>query len=249
MLQYFLSENLKIKNTFLKKMVWIMPILTVLLSFFLAANYFQVDSYNWWYTLMLPGSVSLTCTLQSKIDGSMKNRAVLSLPVDLKKIWVAKVFVGIKNLSISCLIIFLSVQLSSLVINRQAIGEMPFLNSLLATILLIVTFMWQIPLCMFLGNKIGVFSTVLINVPLNIIFTILSVEKYWWAIPFSYPARLMCPVLKILPNGLLAKPGSQTFTPELLNYSSIPFGVSISIILLLAITYFTARWFEKQEVI
>lgn len=249
MFQYFLSENLKIKNTFLKKMVWIMPILTISLSFFLAASYFQVDSYNWWYAMMLPGTVSLSCALLSKVDGSMKNRAVLALPVNLKKIWIAKVLVGIKSLSISCIIIFLSVQLSPLVIDRQVIGEISFLNSLLATILLIITFMWQIPLCMFLGNKIGIFLTLLINVPLNIIFTILSVKKYWWAIPFSYPARLMCPVLKILPNGLLAKPGSQTFTPELLNYWSIPFGVSISIILLLAVTYFTARWFEKQEVI
>jgi ABC-2 type transport system permease protein len=248
MFQYFLSENLKIKNTFLSKLTWVMPILTILLSMLLAATYFQIDNYNWWYTMMLPGLLSLSCALLSRVDGSMKNRGVLSLPIDLKKIWIAKVLVGIKNITLACIVIFVCAQLSPLVVNIQAKGEFPFVNSLVATVLLIITFMWQIPLCMFLGYKIGLFPTALINLVLNIIFTILSVGECWWAIPFTYPARLMCPVLKILPNGLLAEPGSQTFKPELLDTWVIPFGVLVSLILFLAITYLTAKWFKAQEV-
>lgn len=245
--QYFLSENLKIKNTFLKKLTWFMPMLTILLSMFLAQDYFQVDSYNWWYIMMLPGTVSLSCALLSRIDGAMKNRAILSLSIDLKKVWIAKVLVGVKNLAISCMIIFVSAQLSPLIIKTQGVTQISLLSGLAAALILIITVMWQVPLCLFLGNKIGLFPTTLINLLMNIIFTIIAVEKYWWVMPFSYPARLMCPVLKILPNGLVAKPGSQTFTPEVLHYWVVPFAIIVSILLFVGITYLTARWYKKRE--
>ncbi len=41
MLKYFISENMKINHTFVKKLVWIAPIMVILLSGFLASNYFQ----------------------------------------------------------------------------------------------------------------------------------------------------------------------------------------------------------------
>lgn len=249
MLKYFSSENLKIKNTFLSKLTWIMPMLTILIAFFLTANYFQIDSYNWWYTMMLPGFVSLSCSLLSKVDGIMKNRAVLSLPVDMKKVWVAKVLVGIKNLAVACSIIFVCSQLEPILIGSQMLGKFSILTCIAATVLLIITFMWQVPLCMFLGNKIGIFPTTLINMLMNFIFAILSIKKYWWVIPYSYPARLMCPVLKVLPNGLLAQPGSQTFTPDVLSYTAIPIGVSVSVVLFLVLTYFTAKWYKTREAI
>ncbi|MHC1685077.1 MAG: lantibiotic immunity ABC transporter MutE/EpiE family permease subunit [Clostridiaceae bacterium] len=249
MLGYLLSENIKIRRTFLKKFIWIAPMLTMLLSLFLARDYFQIDSYNWWYVMMLPGTVSLSCSLLSRVDGSMKNRSVMSLPVNLKKLWVAKVLIGIKNLVTSCMIIFIVGQLISLFIHSNTMIKIPFLNGLWGTLLLIITFMWQVPLCMFLGNKIGLFPTTLLNVAANILFGVMAVEKFWWIVPFSYPARLMCPVLRILPNGLLAQPGSQTFTPELLNYLVIPFASVISLILFIGVTYLTAKWFDKQEAV
>lgn len=249
MLQYFLSENLKTKNTFSNKLVWIMPMLTIILSLFLTADYFQVDSYNWWYTMMLPGFISLYGAMLGRLDGSMKNRALLPLPIDLKKVWLAKVLVGIKNLSIACFIIFLCTQFTPFISPEHAIGKFTIFNCLFATVLLIITFMWQLPLCMVMGKKIGLFATTFISLVINIISTILAVKGFWWANPFSYPARLMCPVLKILPNGLLAEAASVTFTPEVMNVWVIPFGVIVSSVLLLITTYLTINWFERQEVI
>ena len=57
----------------------------------------------------------------------------------------------------------------------------------------------------------------------------------------------MCPILKILPNGLMAVLESQTFVPEVLDISQIPFALTVSIILFILITYVTAKWYEKQE--
>ncbi|NFH70160.1 lantibiotic immunity ABC transporter MutE/EpiE family permease subunit [Clostridium botulinum] len=248
MLKYFLAENKKIKNTFLNKLVWLAPILTILLSMFLAVDYFQVDSYNWWYTMMLPGSLSLGCCLLSRIDGKMKNKAVISLPIDLKKVWFAKILIGIKNLAISCIIILVCSQLGVVLINLESMKEISVINRIYATILLIITFMWQVPLNIFLENKIGLFGTVILSLVANIFFGIMAVKSYWWMIPFSYPFRIMCPVLGVLPNGLMAVPESQTFTPEVLSYSSIPFSIIVSTSLFLILTYLSAKWYERREV-
>lgn len=248
MVRYFLSENLKIKNTFLSKLTWIMPMLTVIFTILIEPMNFQHGSYNFWYVMILPGVASLIFALLSKVDGVMKNKAVLSLPLDLRKVWLAKVLVGIKSMSISCTIIFLAAQLSPIFISIKLEKEIPVFMGLVAIIILVITFAWQIPLCIYLGNKIGLFQTVLISIFLNFVFSILSVKSFWWAIPFTYPARLMCPVLKILPNGLAAEPGSITFTPELLNIWNIPLGLSISIGLFFVVTYLTAKWYKSQEV-
>ena len=249
MLKYILAENKKTKNTFLNKLVWLAPLLTILLSMFLAVNYFQIDSYNWWYTMMLPGSLALGCCLLSRIDGKMKNTAVISLPIDLKKVWFAKILIGIKNLSISCIIILFCSELGVVLINLESMKEISLINRIYATILLIITFMWQVPLNIFLENKIGLFGTVILSLVANLFLGIMAVKSYWWMIPFSYPSRMMCPVLVILPNGLLAVPESQTFTPEVLSYSSVPYGLIVSIILFLAISYITSIWYERKEVL
>lgn len=249
MFKYFLSENIKMKHTFVEKLSWIAPSFVILLSISLAAIYFQVDSYNWWYVTILPGTVALSCALLSKIDGGIKNRAVISLPVELKKVWIAKVLIGIKNLFISCMIIFIAAQLSVFFVNINPVSKIPTLNGLAATLILIITYMWQVPLCLFLGNKIGLFPTIILSLASNVICGVMAIEEYWWMIPFAYPSRLMCPVLKVLPNGLLAEPASQTFTPQLLDTWVIPFGISVSFILFLIITYVTAKWFAIQEAI
>lgn len=249
MIKYFLSENMKIRHTFVEKLTWIAPTLVIMLSILLTARYFQVDSYNWWYSMMLPGTLALSCALTSKIDGTMKNRAVISLPVVLQKVWIGKVLIGIKNLVISCSIIFIAAQVSVFVVNIDPITKISTFNGLTAILILIITYMWQIPLYLFLGNKLGLFPTIIFSLGFNVICGALSVEEYWWMIPFSYPSRLMCPVLKILPNGLLAQPGSQTFTPQLLDTWGIPFGIIVSLALFFILTYVTAKWFERQEAI
>lgn len=153
MLKYFISENMKINHTFVKKLVWIAPIMVILLSGFLASNYFQVDIYNWWYTLILPGAISLGSCLLSRIDGYMKNKAVISLPVDLDKIWIAKILVGVKNIAISCIVIFIAGELSVFFIKMDSISHISMLSGLAGTLVIIITSMWQVPLYFFLEIK------------------------------------------------------------------------------------------------
>lgn len=90
MKNYISSEYLKHKNTFAKKLVWLAPILTLCLNV-LTPMWYQQNSYNWWYVFLYPGCLTLLSILIIQRDnGKLKFRAILSLPVDLKKVWYAK---------------------------------------------------------------------------------------------------------------------------------------------------------------
>lgn len=247
MFEHFISENMKIKRKFVQELVWIAPTMVILLSIFLAVNYFQINIYNWWYMSILGEVIALEGCLLYKIDGSMKNKSVMALPVDLKKVWISKILVAVKNIAVSCMIIFIAGELSIFFIPMRSESNISMLSGLIGILIIIITSIWQVPLYFFIGSKIGMFSSIILSIAINVFSIIVSVKKFWWVNPFSYTDRLMCPILRILPNGLLAKEGSKTFTPELLNISSIPLGIGTSVVLFIVITYLTAKWYERQE--
>ena len=53
---YIQAENLKHKRTFTKTLIVLAPFITALMNFF-APLWFQLNSYNWWYILLYPGSL------------------------------------------------------------------------------------------------------------------------------------------------------------------------------------------------
>ena len=57
----------------------------------------------------------------------------------------------------------------------------------------------------------------------------------------------MCPILKLLPNGLEARAGAEKFNESLLNNNAIIIGVVISLLLFSILTYITSKWFESRE--
>mgnify|MGYP000031290973 FL=1 len=59
-------------------------------------------------------------------------------------------------------------------------------------------------------------------------------------------AKLMCPVLQILPNGLPAVPESVMFTPQVLEKSVIVPGILLSMGLFALLTAMTARWYQRR---
>lgn len=247
MYKYFKSENLKTKRTFINKMTYLAPIIIIVLSIFLCVDYFQVDIYNWWYTTGITAVLSIGCCLLVRIDVLKKNRAVLGLPVDLKKVWMSKILVEIKNLAAACFIIFLFGQLSRTLLPFKSASDIPLLSGFASAVIMIITTMWQIPVLMFAGKKIGMFPTILISFALDVVSIIIAVKKTWCFLPTSYTARLMCPVIKILPNGLLAVPESATFSQELLNKDAIFLGITVSITLFVLFSFLTAKWYENQE--
>jgi lantibiotic protection ABC transporter MutE/EpiE family permease subunit len=144
--------------------------------------------------------------------------------------------------AVAILIHFVGIALGKLIYNPAVSVSIP--QMIAASLILIIVSLWQIPFCLFLAKKFGLMTTILLNLGGGTVLNILTVSKsVWWICPYSWAARLMCPVLGILPNGTLAPYGD-----ALLNSGVIPIGIALSIALFAVLLAVTANWFSKQEV-
>ncbi|RMD00136.1 lantibiotic immunity ABC transporter MutE/EpiE family permease subunit [Clostridium autoethanogenum] len=254
MSSYLKAENLKLKRTMTKKLVLIFPVFALFFSFFLSGVYFQLNAFNWWYMLMLPGSVAVICALvNQKEEKKVKYRAVFSMPIDLKKVWASKVILIAVYVLFSCVILALGVGIvgkyllpriiSSFALN--SIVTIPGINAITAAIVIAITSLWQIPLCLFLAKKFGFFVPIILNTAVGIgLNGAMAVKSIWWLCPYSWTSRLMCPILGILPNGQLPVGKDAMLRPGV-----IPVGIVLSILLFVVLLTVTSSWFKNQEVV
>lgn len=238
--RYLKAENLKLKRTFTRKLILIAPLATLLLTWSLAVIWFQVNAFNWWCVLLLPGFIAIISSLSDQKETKRLNyRSVLTLPVSLKKVWIAKVLNLIFYTARSCLVLLIGILLGSFSVPNP----LPFGTACLGMLLIFVTSLWQIPFCLFLSRKIGIVGTILIQVAAGFLLGVLfATQTNWWLCPYSWTARLMTPVLGILPNGTLAQRGD-----PLLNTASIPVGMAVSFLLFIILLLATTFWFQRQE--
>lgn len=234
------AELLKQKHTFQEKLVWIAPILTILITFMIISrNYLQSCAYNWWYILMLPGSLTMISSFIIVNEKKKKYHSLFAVFIDKKSLWYSKIVVCTIYLALTSSIFFLGIAISGVIFGSQ----ISILSNLIASILLFILFLWQIPLWMYVSMKISTVASLIISTLCNLgLAVICAIKSIWW-IPFAIPSRLMIPVIGVLPNGLLVEEGS-----NLINKGVIPIGVLIALVLFLLLSYFTAKFFEKQEV-
>lgn len=240
MMLFISAEYQKIKRTFTKRVAFIVPIVTLsLCSFLMIGKYYLSGSYNWWYTLMLPAMLTLICTGVIQKDSKKLNyRAILGLPFDLEKQWIGKIGVCVILLFISSLIFFIGATLVGFIFT----GPITLLESASGSLIIFLTFLWQIPLCLFLAERLGMFLTVFINLTLNVFcFICFSRNAFWW-VPYAIPARLMCPVIKVLPNGLPVPAND-----PLLSSGVVLPGVILALILFFSLSVGTAIMFRSRE--
>jgi lantibiotic protection ABC transporter MutE/EpiE family permease subunit len=240
MLRIILSEYQKQKRTFTKKTAFLAPIIIMLLCLFLSGGgYFQAESYNWWYTMFLPGSLSLICAgVVQKDKKKLHYRRILSLPVDPQKIWFGKIGGCVLLFLISCFIFLVGITLGGAIFGNSV----SFSQGATAVALLFLTFLWQIPFCMILADRWGQFAALLINLTGNIVCVVFAAKGDFWWIPFAVPTRLMCPVIHILPNGL-AVPAND----PLLSSGVILPGVLITLVLFCVLSLLTALPYRRLE--
>ncbi|MEC4568233.1 lantibiotic immunity ABC transporter MutE/EpiE family permease subunit [Paenibacillus sp. CMAA1739] len=241
MQQYIAAEHLKLKRTFTKKLVWLAPIVTLLLcTGLMGGHMFQSASYNWWYIMLLPGTLTLMCSGVIQKDGKkLKYHAILGMSVDSAQVWYGKIGVCVRLLMFSFIILFIGITLGGFVFSTSV----TLAGSVAATLILFITSLWQIPLCLFLTDRIGMFATLIINMLGNVACTILfATSSVWWAVPYAIPARLMCAVIQVLPNGLAVPSGD-----PLLDRGVIAPGLVITVCLFMILSALTAMSFRKRE--
>jgi len=237
--QYLKAENLKFKQSFARKLIPIMPLATLLLTWVLCFNWYQVNAFNWWYVLMMPGYIALISALADQKEAKkLGYRGVLALPVSLEKLWVAKIMNLILYTALSCLFLLIGILLGSFTVS----DPLPSGTACLGMLLIFLTSIWQIPFCLFISRKIGMVGTVLVQVAGFLLGVLLATKPIWWLYPYSWTMRMITPVLGILPNGTLALSGD-----PLLNSSSVPLGIALAILLFIILLIATTGWFQKQE--
>ncbi|HEY8363054.1 MAG TPA: lantibiotic immunity ABC transporter MutE/EpiE family permease subunit [Tissierellaceae bacterium] len=241
MIKYLKTENLKCKRTFTKKIIILSPIITLLIAL-LSPLWFEVNGYNFWYVLMLPGTITLLAILiNQKEEKKLFYRGVYSLPVDLKKIWYGKLFLISIYLLLSNMLLVIGIKAIGTIFNLPL--RISFTKGFIAIIIMLITSFWQIPFSLFLCNKFNLLWGILLNFGLGTVLNIMLVDSsIWWISPYSYTSRLMAVLLGIHPNGTPLEPGDL-----LINFSLIPIIIGISLILGVGLAILTANWFQNQE--
>lgn len=234
------AERLKWKKTFIPKLVWLAPIVAILLpAVLMGGSFFQSGAYNWWYTMLLPGALTICCALVIEKDAKLKYHSILAMPIDLKKIWFGKILAFSAWLLLTTFIFFVGITVGGILFGNSY----SLTNSLTGSLLIFVTLLWQIPLCLFLAAKLGTYMAIFINLVSNIAgMAVFADGEFWYSVPYAITARLICPTLKILPNGLPVPEGS-----PLLSMTVIVPGLLISLAWFVLISFLTARWFQKRE--
>ncbi|MEG0835060.1 MAG: lantibiotic immunity ABC transporter MutE/EpiE family permease subunit [Oscillospiraceae bacterium] len=239
MVNYLKAEFLKQKHQFVLKLLWISPIVPIALALVLmGGGYFMEGAFNWWYTLILPGTLSMLASFTISSEKKHNRHGLFAVCVDKKKLWISQVFANTILLLVANLIFF---------VFMIAIGaflgiEVPLIDSLVASIVLFVTFAWQVPAFMFLSERTGAFFSITTCLFCNFGFGIFfAPTKLWW-VPFAIPARLMCPIIKVMPNGLPLQEGH-----VLGNSNVILLGIIITTALFIALSFITTLWFNKRE--
>lgn len=243
-MNYLQAEHLKNKRTFTKKLIVLAPVITVLLNFF-APLWYQINSYNWWYILLCPGFLTLVCALLEQRDNSkLKCRAVFTLPVDLKKVWYAKIGIAELYMVLGNLL-FLALNLLGgyIILTTYKIPlTIGVLQAVFGTLCILIASLWEIPLCLWLSQKVGIFLAVVLNVGVGSVLGVLAAtSKFWILCPYSWVPHLMIFILNIMPNGL---PVTVQNTPG--TFLQIGGTLVLSVAVFLILSLITAKGFEKE---
>lgn len=242
MLNIIKSEHLKLKHTFGIKLPIIAPIIPLLLVLLLTGglqNTLPAATWNWWYMTPLSGMLAVLCYLNIRKDGELKFHNILSSQISMKKIWLGKIIYCAIALLLSNFIILLGTLIGGFVFGTT----ISVWDGFCAAVLLSISYLWQIPLFMFLNTKFGMFASIFSSMALSVSGVVtLADSDIWWVYPSSIPIRLMCPVLGLLPNGLPIPAGSELFSASVI----FP-GILISLAWFIVLTIATIRWFSRLE--
>lgn len=251
MAHYYLAEEMKNRRTSAGRLVILMPLTAVCLAAALGKDYFLINSYNWWYIILFPGMTAFICAAVGGRDQKMGNQAIWTLPADMGAVWDGKVIYGIRCMGIALLVLLGAALIIGNGIER--IWHLTFRINLsaggqiLALLILFITSVWQVPFCLFLQQATGTFPMIIIHVGSYLLTGVtISLKPFFSLWPGGIPARMMCILMRILPNGLVAEPGSMTFTPELLEQRWLLMGIAAAVLWFLIFWTAGRRWFVKS---
>lgn len=237
MLNIIKSEFLKGKQTSINKFIWITPLLTTFISVLLGGG--QNGAYNWWYTLFLPGMIAIISAQAITREKKLSYKGLFLYPINKQVLWVGKICYICILMIVSSIIFMVSIYAISFIFPTA----ITFKANIIATIILILTFLFQIPINLFLTTRFNMFVAVLFNLSMSIISTVgFGSSSVVIFSPYAIGQYLMCPVLHILPNGLPVPQGSPYLNGDMIIGNTI-----IGFVVFLILSVVTMKWFNYRE--
>lgn len=242
-MNYLKSEHLKFKKTLSNKLTFIIPSITAVLAWLMGGfTGFQFMTLYWWYAFLLPGAVAIFCFLSHRKEESAgKYYSVFSMPISLSKFETVKSIILVEKLLITALFLAMLMSVSNII--APAVAVYSVWHSITGSIGIILVSIWQIPLCLYLTRKMGIFVPVVLNTILGIVLsTAAALENTtaWWFVPYCWAAKLAEPLMGIQLNGTYL--GNCGFSAD------IPISILLSIILFVVLSFINAWDFSRWEV-
>lgn len=239
MLKMIKAEHLKSRHSFGKHLPVIFPIFTLLLVYCLMnGNMMPEGTWNWWYAMLLPGMLAILCHLGMTKEKKMHYFNLYCLSIPVSKYLMGKMIYWGFCLLLANFLIF---------IGTWIVGDffgttISVIEGLCGFVLLTITYLWEIPLYMLLSARFGMFTSIFSCMVLTVGSVVaIAHSRLWWVLPSAIPIRLMCPVLGIMPNGLLVPEGSKLF-----DTSVILIGIFLSLAWFALMSYFVILWFKRK---
>lgn len=203
-MDYLKSEHLKFKRTISNKLIFIVPLITAIFAWLMGGYMgYQYMTLYWWYALLLPGAIAILCSLSHRKEENVgKYYSVFSMPVNLSRFEFAKGIILVEKLLVSAIFLALLISISNIIAPATAVYSL--LHSITGSIGIILASVWQIPLCLYLTRKTGMFVPIVLNAILGIVLstaTALGNTIAWWFVPYCWAAKLAEPLMGIEING------------------------------------------------
>lgn len=241
MLNIVRAEHLKTRKSMGRAFTWGFPMIVFVLAFVLTlgmTNAYAESVWNWWYTLLLPGMLAITCYLSIMREKRTGYYHLMTLPTGKRRLMIGKIlYMGCVALA-SNILIFAGASLGGFLLATCV----PLRGAAIGVVALTVSQLWEIPLFLFLSERFGMIVELLVCLFLTVGGTILASTGKWYFFASAIPMRILSPLLHILPNGLRAEEGS----PFLDTGVVLP-GICLSVIWFILAAILFLYWFDKRE--
>ncbi|MBA4603079.1 lantibiotic immunity ABC transporter MutE/EpiE family permease subunit [Thermoactinomyces mirandus] len=245
------SELLKYKGTFTRKLILLAPLLFVinalLQKLFMPVDYSRSWQllialvYNWWPVIFVPLGIALLAALGASQEKKAGNyRYLRAMNISPARIWSGKVIVMALHTLVAAFFLMVATVISGFI---SADGPVPWLKIFTGGLVIWVASLAIIPIQLWVASWKGTFYSMTAGFAGMIAGVLAAPKSCWVYVPWSWPTRLMCPIIGVHPNGILLEA-----TDPLRDASSIPAGITLSILSGILITAITAIWFDRKEV-
>ena len=234
------SEHLKFKRTISDKLIFIVPLITAIFAWLMGGFMgYQYMTLYWWYVFLLPGAIAILCSLSHrKEENAGKYYSVFSMPVNLSRFEFAKGIILVEKLLVSAIFLALLISISNIISPATAVYSL--LHSIAGSIGIILASVWQIPLCLYLARKTGMFVAVALNTILGIVLstaTALGNTIAWWFVLYCWASKLAEPLMGIEIN--------RTYSGNCECSIAVMISIVLSIFLFLILSYADTKDFSK----